>query len=175
MGQRAGASARPDEALSAASGRRWFTYLQKPWGFTVDRWLVRLTGWSMLSSISSRLGGRPYTKVLLITTIGARSGELRSKVLPYVPLDGSYVLVGSNFGGPTDPAWTNNVRADGSCWIRVQRRSMAARAAVASGEEREMLLPRVIAAKPNVATYVDQAARYGRELPLVVVRPIATS
>ena len=60
--------------------------------------------------------------LLLLTTTGAKSGALRTQVLPYTDWERSYVVVGSNGGGPKDPGWVHNVRADGSAWVRVKGR-----------------------------------------------------
>ena len=66
----------------AAYGQRWVAYIQRPWGFAVDRACVRWTGFSFLLYINCKQGRRPYTPVLLLTTIGSKTGRLRTKALP---------------------------------------------------------------------------------------------
>src|SRR4051794_24826927 len=48
-------------------------------------------------------------KLLLLTTIGARSGESRTQPLAFVQDADSYIIVGSNSGQETDPAWLTNI------------------------------------------------------------------
>jgi hypothetical protein len=53
----------------------------------------------------------------------------------------------------------------------VRRRQIPATANIAFGSERERLFEVLALEKPNVARYRERAATYGRDLPLVVVRP----
>ena len=60
--------------------------------------------------------GTQYSPVVMLTTSGAKSGRQRTQVLPYTEWEGSYIVVGSNGGGPKDPGWVHNIRADGNVW-----------------------------------------------------------
>lgn len=140
-------------------------------GLAVDKWLIRWTGFSLMSLQYALAGGNRYMPTLLLTTIGAKSGELRTVALPYLEWQGRYVVIGSNAGGPTDPHWVGNLCRDAHCWLYVGRRKKAALAHVASGEERQELFQFVTRNKPNVARYQERARAYGREVPLVVLAP----
>lgn len=63
-------------------------------GLAFDRWLVRWTGLSLMSLQYALAGGNRYMPVLLLTTIGSRSGNLRTVVLPYLEWRGRYVAIG---------------------------------------------------------------------------------
>src|SRR5688572_31644172 len=106
----------------ASFGRSWMIVLRGSWGRAIDRFLTRWTGFSAMSFQYSLAGRRPYTPSLLLTTIGKRTGKLRTVVLPYVRVDDNLVVIGSNAGGPSDPNWAHNIRANGTCWINVNRR-----------------------------------------------------
>lgn len=156
----------------ASYGRPWMIVLRGKRGLAVDKWLVRWTGFSLMSLQYALAGGNRYVPVLLLTTIGARSGQLRTVALPYLEWNGRYVIIGSNAGGPTDPYWVGNLRGDAHCWLHVKRRRMAALAHVSGGDERRELFQFVTRHKPNVARYQERASTFGREVPLVVLSPI---
>ena len=154
-------------------GRTWMIVVRGRWGRALDRWLTRWTGFSVISLQYSLAGRRPYTPVLLFTTIGHKTGQLHTVVLPYVKFGDALVVIGSRGGGAYDPHWAHNVRADGRCWIRINRRDVAAVAHVAQGEEREQVYKEVSEQKPNVPRYQERASTFGREIPLVVIEPRA--
>lgn len=161
----------PQDIRFASYGRSWMILLRGRRGLAVDRWLARWTGFSPVSLQYALAGGNRYMPVLLLTTIGSKSGELRTVVLPYLEWEGRYVVVGSNAGGPTDPHWVGNIRGDEHCWLRIARRNLAATGHVASGAERKRLFESVVRHKPNVARYQERASSFGREIPLVVLVP----
>ena len=156
----------------SSAGRSRFIVLRGDWGRAVDRILVRWTGWSMITWQYTRAAGRPYQPTLLLTTIGQRTGRLRSSALPYFPVGDDLVVCGTRGGGPHDPLWVGNVRADPHCWLRVHRRLVPASAHVATGEERDQLFETVAEQHGGLHRYQKQAATYGREIPLVVLTPI---
>ena len=150
-------------------GRERYIVLRGSRGLAIDRAVLRLTGYSLVTKQYALAGGQPYAPTLLLTTIGRRTGELRTVALPYDEVDGALVVKGSNGGGPTDPGWVHNVRADPHAWIRVRRNDSPVHAHVAGGAERERLFDRLADVHPTVARYQEMCAP--RELPLVVLRP----
>lgn len=156
-----------------------FSSYHKPWmillrgkrGLAIDLWLVENIGWSLMSWQYSKAAGQKYTPVVSITMIGAKTGTLRKVALPFIRHNDSYVVIGSNGGGATDPKWVGNLRQEPRCWLRVKRQLVPAVAHVAKGEERDQLFGYVVARKPNVARYQEKAATYGREIPIVVIAP----
>lgn len=116
-----------------------------------------------------RVGRMP---VLELTTTGRRTGRPHRVLLTSpVQLGETYLVVASRGGDDRPPAWLLNLRAD----PRVQMRlgggpARAARARVATPEERRQLWPRVTAAYRGYARY---QARTAREIPLVLIEPDA--
>ena len=162
------------ESVSFSSyGRPWMIVVRGKRGMAFDRWLVRYTGFSVVSLQYALAGGNRYQPTLLVTMVGAKSGDLRSVALPYVEHEGRYVVVASKGGGPVNPHWVANLTANPQCWLHVGRRRVPAVAHVAAGAERERLYPYVCEHKPNVARYQERASTYGREIPLVVLTPNA--
>lgn len=106
---------------------------------------------------------------LLLTTRGRRSGKLRRTALMYAEDAGRHILVASNGGSGTHPAWYLNLVADPDVEVQVLADVFRARARVAEGEERERLWR--IAAKgfPTYDKYIVTARAKGREIPLIVL------
>ena len=106
---------------------------------------------------------------LLLTTRGRRTGSLRRTALMYAEDAGRYILVASNGGSATHPAWYLNLAADPDVEVQVGSETFRARARTADGEERERLWK--IAAKgfPTYDKYLVTARRKGREIPLIVL------
>jgi F420H(2)-dependent quinone reductase len=160
----------------SARGRTWLIVLRPPWGQPVDRFFVRWTGFSpmtlqyvLAARVPLRGAWREARQVLLLTTIGRRSGQLRTTVLPYFHYDGDLVICGSNGGGPRDPRWADNVRAERRVWIRVDRRLRPAVGHVAEGDERAEVFAVVATQHGGLARYQRQASTHGRDVPLVVL------
>jgi deazaflavin-dependent oxidoreductase (nitroreductase family) len=103
---------------------------------------------------------------LLLTTRGRRSGKLRRTAL-YYGMDGDrYVLVGSDGGKPTDPAWFHNLVANPAVVVQVRDETFAAVARLAGPEERPRLWELMVGVFPTYAEYEKKARR---ALPVVVV------
>ena len=107
--------------------------------------------------------------VVIFSTRGVKSGKVRKQPLMKVEDGGAYLMVGSQGGAPTDPAWVSNLRAapdqvtvqDGpEPWDGVAREL--------SGEERAAWWERAVAAFPN---YADYQKKTDREIPIFLVEP----
>jgi deazaflavin-dependent oxidoreductase (nitroreductase family) len=157
-------------AWSARGNTRWIV-VRGPRGRAFDRWLVRRLGVSVITWQYAKAGGQRYKPTLLLTTIGRRSGALRPRALPYTRVGDAFVVVGSNGGGPKDPDWVWNVRADSTAWVHVNRREIPVRAHVAEGAEHDELFARLSEASDSLARYQERAATFGRTVPLVVLEP----
>jgi deazaflavin-dependent oxidoreductase (nitroreductase family) len=161
----------------SARGRTWMILLRPPWGQPVDRFFVRWTGFSPMTFQYALASGAPFSSAahnarasLLLTTIGSKTRQLRTTVLPYFQFEDDLVICGSNGGGPRDPHWVDNIRANRQVWIRVDRRLVPAEAHVAEGLVREQVFEAVAPQHGGLRRYQKQAATHGRELPLVVIR-----
>ena len=152
----------------SSRGNRSLLILRGQWGLQVDKAIVWTTGWSLVTAQYAWATGDTYVPTLMLWTIGARSGRVRSACLPYFRVGDDLVIRGSNGGGPTDPHWVHNVRAHPEAWIRVARHTRRARAHVARGEERERIYAEL--ARQSRSTELYQKMCAPRELPLVVLR-----
>jgi deazaflavin-dependent oxidoreductase (nitroreductase family) len=116
-------------------------------------------------SIGGTYGGRP---ILLLTTTGRRSGRKRTTPLLYLADGDALVLVASDGGAPTHPAWFLNLEANPDVEVQVRREHQTMCAQRASAEERERLWPRLVA---MYAPYESYQRRARREIPVVVLEP----
>jgi deazaflavin-dependent oxidoreductase (nitroreductase family) len=104
---------------------------------------------------------------LLLTHVGAKSGQQRVSPLSYTEGDGDdLVLVASKGGYPQNPSWFHNLKAHPDTTVQVGREHRAVHARVATAEERKRLWPRVV---DNWSDYAEYQKRTDREIPLVIL------
>jgi F420H(2)-dependent quinone reductase len=133
------------------------------WGTRLHAAIYRLSG----GRLFGRVGGQ---RVLLLETVGRRTGQRRTTPVQYLADDETFVVVASNAGAARPPAWYLNLRANPHARIRVGARSIDVRAHEATGRERAKLWRRLTAAN----RYMERAAlRAGRDLPLMALVPAA--
>jgi deazaflavin-dependent oxidoreductase (nitroreductase family) len=111
-------------------------------------------------------GPRP---ILILYTMGRKSGQVRRNPLLYHEHDGERLVVGSKGGDPAHPAWYLNLIADPSVHVRVMAEVYAATAEVLTPSERAEVWPRIVAGYPMFAGYQK---RTEREIPIVRLVPV---
>src|SRR5579859_7515360 len=112
---------------------------------------------------AGRFAGRT---LLLLTTIGARSGEQRVAPLAFTRHGEDYVVIASKGGSPTSPDWYFNLVANPNVIVEVGTERFAATARVTSGAERELLYAAQAKLMPGFAEYQKQTSR---SIPVVVL------
>lgn len=128
---------------------------------TVHRFLYRISN----GRIGARTGG---VDVLLLETVGRRTGRRRSTPLLYVRDGANWVVVASNAGDDRHPAWWLNLRSRPDAQIQVGEQRHKVRARRASGEEDERLWSHLVTAYRGYAAYRQ---RTRRDIPIVVLEP----
>ncbi len=110
-----------------------------------------------------QLGDRP---VLLLTTIGARTGQPRTTPMMYV-FDGDTLLViASNAGAPRHPNWYLNLRADPHVTVEVRGEKYDALARPVTGAERPARWESITSQYPF---FVEHQSKVRREIPVVAL------
>lgn len=106
--------------------------------------------------------------VVLMTSVGAKSGKLRKTPLMRVEHDGEYAVLASKGGAPTHPVWYYNLVANPHVELQdgPVKRDYTAREV--SGAERETWWARAVEAYPD---YADYAKKTDRVIPLFVLTP----
>jgi deazaflavin-dependent oxidoreductase (nitroreductase family) len=112
-------------------------------------------------------------KMLLLDHKGAKSGTLRTSPLLYFRDGENLVIVASKGGFPKHPAWYHNLKANPETTVQVASHKLPVHARVATPEERERLWPLAVKSYHGYADY--QVRSKGREIPLVVLEPRASS
>jgi deazaflavin-dependent oxidoreductase (nitroreductase family) len=118
-----------------------------------------------------RVGG-PFdgAPLLLLTSIGAKSGTSRTTPLMYLPDGERIVIFASKAGAPTNPAWYHNLLANRSATVEVGSDSFDVNVSVAAGEERERLFNQQSQVMPQFADYAQKTTR---QIPVVVLERAA--
>jgi len=123
---------------------RLYGRIQQP----ADVLAFRLTGGR--ATLSAWMGG---VRLVMLTTVGARSG--RPRTLPLLALvDGdAIVVVASNFGRPHNPAWYGNLRAQPRAQVLVDGTPRTVVARELAGEERDRWFAHAVAVHPGFEQY----------------------
>jgi deazaflavin-dependent oxidoreductase (nitroreductase family) len=107
--------------------------------------------------------------VLLLTTIGRKSGQPRTLPLLFIEEGDRVIIVASKGGLPSEPLWYKNLVANPECDVQIKRRKMKMSARTASPDEREALWPKLVAHYPDFASYATWTDRI---IPVVILEPI---
>jgi len=107
--------------------------------------------------------------VLMLGTIGRKSGKLRTTMLTSPVQDGNALVIVASYGGDNrHPTWFLNLQANPDVEVTMRGRTRNMRARVASTEERASLWPRVTQKYRGYASYQKRTVR---EIPLVILEP----
>ncbi len=106
--------------------------------------------------------------LLLLHSIGAKSGEERVNPVVYNDLGDRYVIFATYAGGPRNPAWYYNLVANPEVSIEVGTETVDVVARVTEGEERAAIWEPWKAEVPTFAEYEQQT---DREIPVIVLEP----
>ncbi|GAA1256362.1 nitroreductase family deazaflavin-dependent oxidoreductase [Oryzihumus leptocrescens] len=113
------------------------------------------------------LRGRP---VVILTTLGARSGKLRKTPLMRVEHDGAYAVVASLGGAPKHPVWYFNIQANPLVELQDGPEVQEMKAREVTGEEKAQWWERAVATWPDYASYQQKT---DREIPVFVLEPVS--
>ncbi len=116
--------------------------------------------------VGGRIAGGP---VLLLTTIGRKSGREHTVPLLYLKDGENMVVVASNGGTASHPAWWLNLKANPEATVEVGGRKAPVWAEEAGSEEKERLWPELV---KMYGGYEDYRRRTDREIPVVFLRPV---
>lgn len=147
---------------------RFYVRLSKHMNARALRWTGKLN-----VPVYRASGGRLMAKVgkapvLLLTTRGRKSGQLRTAPVVYLRDGDRLVVIGSNIGTERHPAWSWNLKADPDAEVEVGRESRRVRARMAEGEERTDLWRRHV---HQYSGFDDYAKRTDRDIAVFVLEP----
>jgi len=133
------------------------------------KWMSRLNTWAYRAS-GGRIGGKfpGGAPVMLLTTIGRKSGARHTLPLLYLREGERIVTVASKGGMDHHPLWYRNLVANPEVDVQIGSQVQAGRARTANEAEKAALWPKLVAMYPS---YADYQARTPRNIPVVIIDP----
>jgi deazaflavin-dependent oxidoreductase (nitroreductase family) len=121
--------------------------------------VYRATG----GKLFGRMGKSP---ILLLNTVGRKSGKKRTSPLLYVMDGEDFIVIASKGGAPTHPAWYLNLMANPEATVEVGDREVHVKGEVADPEEKVRLWQKMVEMYP---TYDAYQRKTEREIPLLLL------
>ncbi len=107
--------------------------------------------------------------MLLLHTVGAKSGQPRVSPLVYTSDGEHMVIIASKGGAPTNPDWYYNVKANPLVEVERGTERFQARATIAEEPERTRLFDQMVAERPGFGDYQRKTTRV---LPVIVLERV---
>jgi len=128
----------------------------------VNSFFIRIT--------RGRVGGQLGTQtILLLHSVGRKSGQQRVTPIAYFRYEGRYLVVASNWGKDQHAAWYYNLKAQPQTSIEVDGQTIQVQVGFAEGEEYVRLWEYVTKKHPP---YLDYQKATSRKIPIVVLTPV---
>ena len=108
------------------------------------------------------------TPLLILHSIGAKSGVERVNPLVYRAVDGGYAVFATKAGAPTNPDWFHNLVANPDVSVEVGADNVEVSARVLQGDERDVIWDAQAQAFPTFAEYQQKSER---QIPVVLLAP----
>ena len=139
---------------------------------TTSAWALKAFG-TLNVPLYRLSGGRLFGQldrapVLLLTTVGRRSGQPRTAPVVYLADGERLIVIGSNAGHERAPAWSLNLEANPLAEVELRSERRAVRARVAEGEERAELWRKV---NEMYGGFDEYSTRTTRDIRLFVLEP----
>jgi deazaflavin-dependent oxidoreductase (nitroreductase family) len=119
------------------------------------------------STDGSEMKGKP---IILLTTIGAKSGKIRKTPLMRVEHGGEYAVVASLGGAPKNPVWFYNIKANPQVELQDGADTKDYEAREVFGDEKAAWWERAVEAWPDYAEYQTKT---DRQIPVFVLTPVS--
>jgi len=97
--------------------------------------------------------------LLILTSIGAKTGEPRTIPLGYLQVDDRLLIVASMAGSTRNPPWYYNLVANPEVTVTLGAETFAARAKLIQDADREQIFPQVCALNPAFAAIQENVQR----------------
>ena len=140
----------------------------------IGKWLfqqiIRLQIYMYRRSGGKRMGHVRGMPLLLLTTIGRKTGEQRVTPVMYIRDGDNYVITASNSGADKHPNWFLNLKANPRTTIEVGSMTVSVTARQASPEEKAGLWAQLVAQAPFFEDYTKKTTR---NIPMVILQPIS--
>lgn len=137
-------------SFSVTPAGRW---IAKTINAKIDPFVYKISGGRFTSS------GPLTIPQLTLTTVGRKSGKERTVQLGYHPDGDDVLIVASNFGGQSHPAWSYNLDANPDCKVRLGAEEKKALASRLTDSEKAMLWSQIERTIPQMKSYKVRTSR----------------
>jgi F420H(2)-dependent quinone reductase len=107
--------------------------------------------------------------IILLTTVGAKTGKLRKTPLMRVEHNGEYACVASLGGAPKNPVWYYNIAKNPRVELQDGSVTQDYDAREVFGDEKAVWWQRAVEAYPD---YADYQTKTDRQIPVFVLTPV---
>lgn len=128
----------------------------------INSFLIRISG----GRIGTRLGTQT---ILILHTVGRKSGLGRSTPIAYFDFEDKYLIVASNWGKDRQADWYLNFKRQPAGSVEVKGRSIGVRMREASGDEYTRLWKYATTEHPPYLKYQEMTTR---RIPIVLLEPV---
>jgi deazaflavin-dependent oxidoreductase (nitroreductase family) len=147
---------RPDSAIGRAVQKvattRAFATVGSKVLAPIDRLISKVTGGRVIVSQS-------FLPSLVLTTTGRKTGQPRRAPMATLPVDGGFLVVGSNFGKEHHPAWTANLIANPDATATFKGEDIPVIAHLLDAEEKAKVWPDLLRIWPAWTQYTERSGR----------------
>jgi deazaflavin-dependent oxidoreductase (nitroreductase family) len=145
-----------------------FIAARRAWGIEHKRMYLESGGAQGHIMDVTDIGGHAFTTMVLLRTVGRKTGQVRINPLIYGDIGGEVVVAGSKGGAPEHPAWYLNIKDSETVDIQIATEAFRATWREPKGAEREAVWAFMEKVYPP---YADYQARTERQIPLVMFTP----
>jgi deazaflavin-dependent oxidoreductase (nitroreductase family) len=132
-------------------------------------WFSKLHA-KIYSATDGRIGHKLWHPMVLMHTVGAKSGLVRTSPVQYYPIDDDGIIVlASNNGQLKPPAWWFNIKANPEFIIQVGRERRRVCAEEVDADKRQMLWTKMQALNANIDRYAENS---GRLIPVILLKTL---
>jgi deazaflavin-dependent oxidoreductase (nitroreductase family) len=140
--------------------------------FAVFRKVLAPVEASVIKATRGRLKLSPNLPMVVLTSVGARSGEHREVPLAYFTDGDDVILIASNWGGARHPAWYHNLRTHPECQLHIGPRGGSFLAKETVGGDRDRLYELAADRLNHVFALHDKRSGEARKIPVMRLTPV---
>ena len=115
-----------------------------------------------------KIGGKMGGDVLLLDTVGRKSGKPRTNPVMFFRDGSAYVITASAGGAPANPGWYYNLRAHPQTTIDVMDQHIHVTASEADQGEHDRLWAKLVSLNPQFKGYETKTTR---KIPMLLLKP----
>ena len=132
------------------------------WFMAINAFLIRISR----GRVGTQLGTQ---QILILSTVGRKSGQIRSIPIAYFFHEGKYLIVESNWGKDNHADWYFNLQSQPHATVEVKGKTISANARFAEGEEYTRLWEYLTKKHPP---YLEYQKMTKRKIPIAIFEKI---